>query len=847
MSRLVQRAGWRFFLRHPWQLALAISGVALGVAVVTGVDLAGGAALRAFDLSREAVTGRATHQLIPQDGRLDESVYLTLRLDGTAPVSAPVVQGRVRVGDRAGDPPGDQAPLMLTLMGIDPLAEGPFRDYAGTRGDVDLGPLMTEPGTVLGTRELAARLGIGMGDRFGVFADGRDTELRLTGWLEPEPERRAVLEDFLLADIATAQEVLGMLGQLSHVDLILTPAEVDVVASAIPAELELTATAARSRSMSEMTRAFRINLLALSLLALLVGAFLIYSTMSFLVVQRRTVIGTLRTLGVSRAQLFVSVLRESLLVGIPGTVIGMVFGWMLGAGLTRLVVRTIDDLYFQLEFAGMHLDPAALSKGVLLGLGVTLAASLAPAAEAAAVPPRSVLSRASLERRARRRLPWLMLGAGVSLISGLGLIRFGPPSLAVGFLGLLCVILAAAFAAPPAIVAMTAIIGRLAGHRLDMPSRMAVRGISSTLSRTGVAVAALMVAVAAVVGVGVMVGSFRVSVDNWLQQSLRADLYISLDEAWYAGGRDADALAADIEASPHVAEVTRSVRHRLETGGEQTRLWALDPGAGDWGFDLLQGEAAAAREAFLSGSAVWLSEPFARRRQLAVGDALELITADGPRRFSVAAVFRDYTSDRGVVALYLPAFRAAWGIQRLGGLGLIAADGASPAQLRQVADRALGDAAGVQVASNVEIRAVSLAIFDRTFTITRVLQVLVGIVAFLGILSALQSMQMERVRELAVLRALGWTPAQVQRLVITQTGLLGAAAGILAAPLGLLLALFLVEVINLRAFGWSMGFHPDAATLGQGLLLAVAAALLGGIYPARRSGQRRPALDLRDE
>jgi putative ABC transport system permease protein len=262
---------------------------------------------------------------------------------------------------------------------------------------------------------------------------------------------------------------------------------------------------------------------------------------------------------------------------------------------------------------------------------------------------------------------------------------------------------------------------------------------------------------------------------------------------------------------------------------------------------LQQGDEAAARQAFLDGTAVWVSEPFASHRQLGPGDTLELPTERGRQRFTVAAVFRDYTSDRGVVAMHLPTFRANWGVQRLSGLGLIIAPGASLDQVRGVVDQLLGDAPGVRVASNVEIRQVSLAIFDRTFTITRVLQVLVGIVAFLGILGSLQSLQMERVRELAVLRAIGWTPAQLRRLVITQTGLLGAAAGILAAPLGLLLGVFLVEVINMRAFGWSMGFHPDLATVVQGVVLAMLAALLGGAYPAWRSGQRKPAIDLRDE
>lgn len=835
----MRRAGWRFFLRHPWQLVLAISGVALGVAVVTGVDIAGSAALKSFDLSRDAVMGRATHQLLSQDGRFDESVYLRLRSTGLTRVAAPVVSGRVRTGV--------PAIPMLTMMGIDPLAEAPFREYATARGGDRLGRLLTVPGAVLITPELGASLGLESGDRFAVSANGNNVTLQVIGWLQPAPERREALKEFLLADISTAQEVLGMIGQISRVDLILSQQDLDQVSASLTGDVELVSGAAQSEGMAQMTRAFRINLMALSLLALLVGAFLIYSTMSFLVVQRRTVIGTFRTIGVSRQQLFVAVLRESLLVGIPGTALGLILGGLLGIGLTQLVVRTIDDLYFQLQFSGLYVDPIAIAKGLLLGLGVTLAASIAPAAEAAAVPPRAVLSRASLERRARRRLPWLAIAALIASVIGIGLIRFGPGSLTTGFIGLLFVILAAALMAPPAIIVMTSLVGVLAGRWLSIPARMAVRGVGRTLSRTGVAVAALMVAVASVIGVGVMVGSFRSSVDNWLQHSLRADLYISMDEAWHAGGGDGDALAAGLAARPEIAEVTRSVRHRLENDGEQIRLWALDPGQGDWGFSLQQGDEDIARQGFLDGTAVWVSEPFASHRGLVLGDTLELPTEQGRKEFIVAAVFRDYTSDRGVVAMHLPTFRANWGVQRLGGLGLTVAEGASLDQVRQVADQLLGDTTGIRLASNVEIRQASLAIFDRTFTITRVLQVLVGIVAFLGILGSLQSLQMERVRELAVLRALGWTPAQLRRLVITQTGLLGAAAGLLAAPLGLVLAVFLVEVINMRAFGWSMGFHPDFATVVQGITLAVLAALLGGAYPAWRSGQRKPAVDLRDE
>lgn len=841
MSRLVGVAGWRFFVRHPWQLALAILGVALGVAVVTGVDLAGSSARRSFDLSREAVVGRSTHQIISQQGRIAETVYATLRLDGGVRAAAPVIAGRVRVRDAE--------PVMLNLMGVDPFAEAPFRDYVRTGGntDFDLTRFLTEPGAFLATRELAARLGIGLDEPIVVQTSAGRSGMRLAGWLEVDEARRGLLADYMIADLATAQEVLGRPGQLSHIDLIIGTLEESRIRDLLPAGVDLVTTAGQTRSVHEMTRAFRINLLALSLLALVVGAFLIYSTMSFLVVQRRAVIGTLRTMGVTRRQLFGNVLRESMLIGVPGTVIGLALGWLLGAGLTGLVVRTIDDLYFRLELGTLQLDATALVKGALLGLGVTCVAALGPAFEAAAVPPRAVLSRASLERRARRRLPALaLIAVGVALL-GVSAIRFLPGSLVAGFAGLFAIIAAGALLAPPAIAALVRLILAVAGARLTLPIRMAVRGVSASLSRTGVAVAALMVAVATVIGVGVMVGSFRQSVDHWLQRSLTADVYLSLDEAYHAAGEDASAMVERLLATDVIGSVSRQVRTRLRTESDEIRVWGLDPGRSDWGLEVIDGEPIAARGAFERGDAVVVSEPFARRRGLAPDDTLVLPAPDGARSFQVAAVFRDYTSDRGVVAVYLPVFRRVWGMQRLDGVGLFATSGVDAGAVKIAAERVVGDAPGATVAANAEIRTISLSIFDRTFTITRVLQFLVGVVAFLGILSALQSLQMERVRELAVLRALGWTPAQVRQLVIGQTTLLGSSAGLLAVPLGLLLAFVLIDVINTRAFGWSMGFHAEPGVIGQGLLVAVTAAVLGGLYPAWRAGQRRPAVDLRDE
>jgi putative ABC transport system permease protein len=843
VSGLVALAGRRFFRRHPWHLALALVGVALGVAVVTGVDLAGTAARRSFDESLTAVVGRATHQVVPAAGALEETLYPRLRRELGIDAATPVIEGRIDLileGEHR----------IVTLVGLDPLSEAPFRAYVDLSAprEVDLSRFMTLPGAVAMSEDLAAELGVAIGDVLQARVGGRRVELPVVGRIDVDPASRAVLDDYLFADVATAQEVLGRLGELTRIDLILDDGEAARLSAWLPQGVELTTTAARSEAMAEMTRAFRVNLLALSMLALVVGAFLIYSTMSFLVVRRHATIATMRTIGVSRRQLFGAVLQEALLVGVPGTLLGLLVGTALGSGLTRLVARTIDDLYFQVHGDALVLDPLVLAKAAALGLAVTLAATLGPAAEAAGIPPRTVLSRASLERRTRRRLPWLVFGAAIALAVAVLLLAIPTRSLAPAFGGLFAIIIAGALLTPPSLVVGMAAVLALLRRRLGVPERMAVRGVNASLSRTGVASAALTVAVAALIGVGVMVGSFRGSVDDWLAASLRADAYVRIDESFYTVGRgDPEALAARLAARPEIAGISRSVRTRLPTGGEELRVWGVDFGAGPWGMVVVVGARPDLEADFRAGRGVLVTEPWWRRTGLGPGDTVAVPTPSGTVELPILGAFRDYASDRGGIAMDLSLYRRLLNERRLDGIGLIAAAGVTPAALRAAATAVLADREGLELALNAEVRSASMDIFDRTFTITRVLQALVGMVAFLGILGALQALQMERAREFAILRAIGWTPAQVRRLVLGQTGLLGLAAGLLAVPLGLVLAWLLIRVINLRAFGWTIQFAPDAGTVVQGVALAVVAALVGGVHPAWRAGARSPALDLREE
>jgi putative ABC transport system permease protein len=267
------------------------------------------------------------------------------------------------------------------------------------------------------------------------------------------------------------------------------------------------------------------------------------------------------------------------------------------------------------------------------------------------------------------------------------------------------------------------------------------------------------------------------------------------------------------------------------------------------GFRLLSGDRQLAWQAFLQGRSVLVSEPLAEHWRLAPGDTVTLETdRAGSRKFNIAGVFRDYGSSRGVVLMERQLYDRLWADPEISSIGVLLGEHADPGQARSRVQQALADVEPpVLVRASREIREASLSVFDRTFAVTRVLRLLVVGVAFVGILSALMALQLERAREHAILRATGATPGQVVQLGMLEACLMGLVAGVLAMPVGWMVARLLIQVIQLRSFGWSMDAAWSSGVFGQTLLLAVFAALLGSLYPAWQMARSRPVEALREE
>ena len=850
----------RTLLRHPLQFAIMTLGIALGVAVMMSIDLANASALRAFDLSTSAVTGRATHAVVASGDGVDESLYARLRTDPqwrNRIESAPLVMTYV-ISPQLGEVP-------ITLLGVDPLAEAPFRSYLGGANQgtslETVVPLFLVPGSVLLSAPVAERYGlrpcsVDMLDdscRLELSINGEMKEAYLTGVLEPSDDlARRALDTLMLADIATAQSLTGTHGKLTQIDLIL-PENFDegALAKALPAGTQLVASELRTSQVAEMTAAFRVNLTALSLLALVVGVFLIYNAMTFSVVQRRAVFGTLRSIGYTRGQVFGMVLGEAALVGALGSVIGLGLGVLLGQGAVGMVTQTINDLFFVVTVRGVQIPLSSLVKGGLAGFLASLLAAAPPAWEAASVPPRLALSRAGLESKVQSVVNMAaILGVVIALV-GAVVLNIPTRDLAVSFGGTSAVTLGLAMLSPLVTALLMQFLTEPLGRLFGLLGRLAPRNVVRSQSRTAVAAAALMVAVSVTIGVQVMIQSFRTTVTLWLEQTLRGDVYIS------AQGFNATRSRTPLE--PGAIDLVRSHPHvefssfmrgvTVESREGPVELLAVSPERpmDDRLFLSAQGGPAQAWQMVTEG-AILLSEPLAGRLGItAPGGTLDLLTPEGWRSFPIAGIYADYASTRGTVRMSLDVYRELWDDERLNGMALFLAPEADPDEVTAGLRTQLKDYPNVQINPSGVLRKGALEVFERTFAITTAMQLVTTLVAFIGVLSSLLALQLEKRREMGVLRALGLTLAEMRRLTLWETGLLGASAGLLALPTGYILAWILVFIINRRSFGWTLQMHLDPAPFIQAFLLAVGAALLAAIYPAWRLSRMQAAEALRGE
>jgi putative ABC transport system permease protein len=693
---------------------------------------------------------------------------------------------------------------------------------------------LSTPGAIVLGDALAAQLGAQAGSELTMIAADARQRVRVVGTVRIDGPGRAQMSDLVVADIATAQELLGLVGRLDRIDAVLnTDTDIARLRDALPPGLSLQTTDDRAGQLSELIGAYRLNLLALSLMASFVAVFIVYNSLLVSVQQRATSLAVLRCLGGSRLQLGSIYLLEALLLAIIGGAIGVLAGWGLSRGLVGLVGNTINELYASVRPEPVSIDALTIFKGMSVAIGAGLVGAIVPLLRAASTPPVSVLRSTDNARRAWRGANRLAI-IGVALIAIQPLLYIIPgDSPFVGFTMALTSALGFALVCPILTRAICAPV-RWVGHRFAiLPVQVAAGGVSRALGITGVAVAAMMLAGAMNVGIQTMVSSFRGSLQTWMDQRFRFDVFVGpqlLVDHKIDAPLPAGALAF-VEAQP---EVDRFVTYRVRTQTREGRA-----------IEIVSTEVATLLElqslqiksrvdeavAFDPGRHVLISEPLAFRDRLQPGDTLPLTTPNGQRTFTVFAIHHDFGSERGQIMLDRSAYVAAFDDPLLTSVHVRLKPGHDGAGVSADWNRAMASTMPVVVQHYAGLKAEVTEVFNRTFRVTDVISWLAAGVALCGLAGALLSLALARRSEHGVLMALGMSTKQLALRLVTEGLLIALIAAGIAVVGGTVLAYILAYVIQYRSFGWSI---PTTVQPQFWIVLTLAfgaAAIVAVLYP----------------
>ena len=855
---------WRHVAGELPRTALTVGGVALGVAVYVAVATANVEIVRSFEQAVLGVAGRTTLQVFNATnalGGFDERIIEPLSHADGVLLATPVLDltGIWRAE-------GSARGIVLPILGVDLLAESSFRDYRvaesgrdDSSGDPDWERYL-EPDTIFVGRRLAQRHGLTLGSALAVNVGGLVRRLVVRGILEGEGPARSTFEELAVMDIAGAQLLFGRLGRLDRIDLVTDPARpVEEVRRAVlallPPELTVKRPQQRNAQIERMTRAFRLNVSILSVVALLVGLFLVYNTVSFAVLRRRREIGVLRSLGLSSAGIARLLLAEVVLVGLVGGIVGIGFGVALSNVVLQTLAATVGNLYYQSLVAPRltWVSSEVLVQGLLIGLVVAVVGSLGPIREAVSVEPTQALAPGGYELVGTVRVATVLTRAAAAfLLAGLAAWQDPVQGLPLfGYVAVFLVVLGFALLSPVVIGSIAPCLRRILPRQAGCLPRLAASELERAPVRNAVAVSALMVGLALMIGVSVMIHSFRETVDLWLEQTVKADLIVA-PPTWLGDGPEwalPESVPQRLQRLPGVVAADSYRDVRMDYRDRPVRVVARDLliHARHSRYLLLEGDSATVLSEAVRGEQVIVSETFARQFSLRRGDHITLPTPHGSVELPIAGVFYDYSTDGGKIVLDRSLYTRHWGDHNATVVPLYLATGADPEVVRRaVLERLQGDPP-VMILTNGELKREVLRIFDQTFAITYALEVIAVTVALLGIANTLLAGVLERQRQLAVLRAIGGTPAQVGRLILWESGLLGLTGTVLGAAAGLVLSVLLIEVINKQSFGWTIVFHPAPGVLLEAVALGLLATMLAGYWPARRAARLPVAESLQYE
>jgi putative ABC transport system permease protein len=814
------------------------------VAVIVAISIVNRTLVSSFQRTIDLVAGKAVLQVLNAESGFKESLFSVIRDTDGVKDAVPVVQGFLPVVGVEGE--------RLFVYGVDLLTDSIMRDYqfVGTSFDFEAAlDFIAQPDSIALTESISRRLKLPAGSKIMLATSRGVRTYTVRALLKEEGTARVFGGSFALMDLPVAQMAFGKEHKLDIVDLTVEEGEeIGRVSERIQARLKGVARVERPSNRGEqiesLLTSFRVGLFFVSLIALFVGFFLIYNTVSISVVQRKREIGTLRCIGLLRRDVLMLFVVEALIIALLGSLFGVLVGALLAKGAVLLVGRTVSNIFLQVDLAGTAMASWDFWIGLGGGLGVSLLAGFYPAMEATRVYPLENYRQTAWTPRSQRISRASFLGF-VLLVISLLLWLYSPAGLGnlerftLGVVATLLFLLALCFLSPLFILWSVRFLRLCLTPFTWVGGRLALDNLARSPVRCGITVATLMISLAAIFTIAVFIHSVRGSLLSWVDQMVTADLIVS-SSARTAGPINVplkEDLAEEFRTIPgvQIVDLYRLIRSTYRGRPILIESFSAEASGGVRALPTVEGEGTKLLRQMAEGEGIIVSESFQSRFGKGLGDTIELSTPSGLVSFTVLGVYVDYSSDSGTVLIDRALYKKLWLDNLVDAIDLWLDPGTDERRVIQEIRRNYGEQFQLFISTHRELRETVVAIMEQSFNVNYAVLVVAVIVATLGVINTLLASVLDRTREIGVLRAIGATQRQIQMMVEAEAGWMGLNGGILGLVAGTIISYHHVVYNTKVLTGWTFQYHYPFDVASLCLLLAVALCLLAGYGPAREA------------
>jgi putative ABC transport system permease protein len=806
---------------------LSVIGIALGIGLFVGVKVASDRAIASFESDIRGLNSYANYEILDVSGiDFDEKIYKDVRT--VEENSLPVIKtfGYCQTLKDT-----------IDINGVSAIKAKRFFKSSALQ-KIDFEKFYREPNGILITKEFAAGHALKKGDTFEALVYDREYPLKIVDILDTD----SLLSNSVIMDIGNFQEYFDKTGYLSKIDLVSDERTVEDIRKELPENLRIEDKTTIFKNQKALVASFRYNLQFVSLMAVLVGIFLLYNTVFMTIVKRRTEIGILRGLGADKKTVVLLFTVQGMALGIVGSILGIAFGQLAAYFSVIAVEKTISSMYSMISISDYAITKSDAIMALLLGLLISLLASAIPAFEASKIRPNESSREGSFEGRYRTYHKWFFLAGLLCILSGMLVAYldylYAPFSSPVfAYTGILFIIAGFTLIAPLYLSSFLHIISRPAEKIFRSTGKMTLGDMKGNIYRFSVALMSVAISSALIVALLTLIFSLRDSLDGWIFKNITADVYVkpASCKSNYCFYPLSEKVVETVKSYPEVAGVDKFRGMQLDLFGKKViagfadieiKRAFLHRKYNDRGYERILKEMEGTEQ--VAGISDYLSIQYGLKK----GDMVALRSPTGSVAFRINDIFSSYATTAGFIYIDRKWLKKYWGIDDATQVSVYLKEKSDPDQFIH---KLRANLAGysLEIMNNQDLRNKIFDIFNKTFAITYAIEFISILVSLIGVINTLLALVIERKREISIMRYMGGSWKQIQQSLMLSSGILGITGIVMGTLLGPLMSIILIRVVNKISFGWEIHFRMPFFALSVVMLIVFVTTLLAGLLPSK--------------